>query len=188
MITTEYVMACLRPHIADAIILNEGITNYPQICDHLAPTRPGSFFASGGGSLGWNGGAAIGAKLAAPDRTVVAVTGDGSHMFSVPSSVHWMARHYNAPFLQIVLNNRGWKAPRYSALAVHPDGYASRTEDLDVNFDPPPEYAAIAAAAGGAYARQVKDVSEVEEAIAEALRVVREEGRCAVLDVWLERG
>ena len=188
VITTEYVMACLRPHIDDAIILNEGITNYPQICDHLAPTRPGSFFASGGGSLGWNGGAAIGAKLAAPDRTVVAVTGDGSYMFSVPSSVHWMARHYNAPFLQIVLNNRGWKAPRYSALAVHPDGYASRTEDLDVNFDPPPEYAAIAAAAGGAYARQVKDVSEVEEALAEALRVVREEGRCAVLDVWLERG
>lgn len=44
------------------------------------------------------------------------------------------------------------------------------------------------AGAGGAYARQVKDVNEVEEAIAEALRVVREEGRCAVLDVWLERG
>lgn len=188
VITTEYVMACLRPHLNDAVILNEGITNYPQICDHLAPTRPGSFFASGGGSLGWNGGAAIGAKLAAPDRTVVAVTGDGSYMFSVPSSVHWMARHYNAPFLQIVLNNRGWKAPRYSALAVHPDGYAARAEDLDVNFDPPPEYAAIAAAAGGAYARQVKDVNEVEEAIGEALRVVREEGRCAVLDVWLERG
>lgn len=188
VITTEYVMACLRPHLDDAVILNEGITNYPQICDHLAPTRPGSFFASGGGSLGWNGGAAIGAKLAAPDKTVVAVTGDGSYMFSVPSSVHWMAGYYKAPFLQVVLNNRGWKAPRYSALAVHPDGFASRAEDLDVNFDPPPEYAAIAAAAGGAYARQVKDVNEVDAAITEALRVVRDEGRCAVLDIWLEKG
>ena len=56
----------------DAIVLSEGITNYPAISDHIAPSEPGTFFASGGGSLGWNGGAAIGAKLAAPERTVVA--------------------------------------------------------------------------------------------------------------------
>lgn len=185
-VTTEYLMARLRDKLGqDSIVLNEGITNYPEIVDHIAPDAPGSFFASGGGSLGWNGGAAIGAKLAAPEKTVVAVTGDGSYMFSVPSSVHWMAGHYKAPFLHIVLNNRGWKAPRFSTLAVHPDGYASKTDDLDLNFDPPPDYAGIAAAAGGAYARAVKDVAEVDEALAEALRVVREEGRCAVLDIWL---
>ncbi len=187
-LTTEYVMARLRTMLGDdSIVLNEGITNYPEIVDHIAPDRPGSFFASGGGSLGWNGGAAIGAKLAAPDKTVVAVTGDGSYMFSVPASVHWMARHYQAPFLHIVLNNRGWKAPRFSALAVHPAGYAANAADLDLNFDPPPDYAGIAAAAGGAYARAVKEVDEVDAALAEALRVVREEGRCAVLDVWLPR-
>lgn len=188
-LTTEYVMARLRTMLGDdSIVLNEGITNYPEIVDHIAPDRPGSFFASGGGSLGWNGGAAIGAKLAAPDKTVVAVTGDGSYMFSVPASVHWMARHYQAPFLHIVLNNRGWKAPRFSALAVHPAGYAANAADLDLNFDPPPDYAGIAAAAGGAYARAVKEVDEVDAALTEALRVVREEGRCAVLDVWLPRG
>ena len=49
-------------------MLNEGITNYPTIFDHLAMSRPGSIFASGGGSLGWSGGAAIGAKLAAPGQ------------------------------------------------------------------------------------------------------------------------
>ncbi|QKR99562.1 thiamine pyrophosphate-requiring protein [Sphingomonas sp. CL5.1] len=188
-LTTEYVMARLRTMLGkDSIVLNEGITNYPEILDHIAPDEPGTFFASGGGSLGWNGGAAIGAKLAAPDKTVVAVTGDGSYMFSIPSSVHWMARHYKAPFLHIVLNNRGWKAPRFSALAVHPAGYAANTADLDVNFDPPPDYAGIAAAAGGAYARAVKEVSDVDAALAEGLRVVREEGRCAVLDIWLPRG
>lgn len=186
-VTVEHTMARLRLMLEeDAIILNEGITNYPQILDHLAPDLPGSFFASGGGSLGWNGGAAIGAKLAAPDRTVVAVTGDGSYMFSVPGSVHWMARQYNAPFLQIVLNNRGWNAPRYSALAVHPSGYASNADDLDIAFDPPPDYAGIAAAAGGAYACTVRSRDEVDAALAEALRVVREEGRCAVIDLWLK--
>ena len=72
-------------------------------------------------------------------------------MFSQPSTVHWMARKYQTPFLQVVYNNRGWKAPKFSTLAVHPDGYASRAADIDVSFDPPPDYAAIAVAAGGAH-------------------------------------
>jgi len=108
-------------------------------------------------------------------------------MFSVPSTVHWMARQYRTPFLTVIYNNRGWKAPKFSALAVHPDGYASRANDIDVSFDPPPDYAGIAAAAGGAYARTVKESGEVEDAVEEAVRVVREEKRAAVLDVWLER-
>ena len=186
VITPEYLTACVRRQVGlEAIVLNEGITNYPAICDHMAREHPGTMFASGGGSLGWTGGAAIGMKLAAPDKTFVALTGDGSYMFSAPSAVHWMARRYRTPFLQIIYNNRGWKAPRFSALAVHPDGFASRAKDLDLSFDPPPDYSGIAAAAGGAYARVVKHPQEVEAAVAEGLRVVLEEQRCAVLDVWL---
>ena len=189
VITPEFLTAAVRRHVDDeTIVLNEGITNYPAIANHMAMTRPGSIFASGGGALGWNGGAAFGAKLAAPEKTVVALTGDGSYMFSVPASVHWMAAKYKAPFLQVVYNNRGWKAPRFSALGVHPDGYASRANDLDLSFDPPPDYAGIARAAGGAYGRKVERPEEVEEAIAEAFRVVREEKRSAVLDVWLPQG
>jgi acetolactate synthase I/II/III large subunit len=186
IITPEYLTACVRRQVGlDAVVVSEGITNYPTICDHMAREKPGTLFTSGGGSLGWNGGAAIGMKLAAPEKTVVALTGDGSYMFSAPSTVHWMARQYRTPFLQVVYNNRGWKAPKYSALAVHPNGYASRAESLDTSFDPPPDYSAIAAAAGGAFARIVKRPEDVEEAIAEGLRVVREEKRCAVLDMWL---
>ena len=186
IITPEFVTAAVRRHVDEnTIILNEGITNYPVVFNHMAMTRPGSIFTSGGGSLGWNGGAAIGAKLAAPDKTVVAMTGDGSYMFSVPSSVHWMAARYKTPFLQVVFNNRGWKAPRFSALGVHPDGYASRAEDLDVSFDPPPLYADIAAAAGGAYAESVERPEDVEAAVARAFDVVRNRGRSAVLDVRL---
>lgn len=184
--TAEFVTAAVREHVDnDTIVLNEGITNYPAIQNHLRMTYPGSIFASGGGSLGWSGGAAIGAKLAAPDKTVMALTGDGSYMFSVPSTVHWMARRYETPFLTVIYNNRGWKAPRFSALAVHPEGYASRADDIGVAFDPAPDYSAIAAAAGGAFARKVERPDEVEEAVAEAVNVVRNERRSAVLDVCL---
>jgi len=185
-ITPEWLTACVRRAIGDdAIVLNEGVTNYPAITSHAARRRPGTFFASGGSSLGWSGGAAIGMKLAAPERMVASLTGDGSYMFSVPSTVHWMARRHQTPFLQVVYNNRGWKAPRFSALALHADGYASRADDLGLRFDPPPDYAGVAAAAGGALAIAVKRPDEVEAAIARAVRTVREEKRCAVVDAWL---
>jgi acetolactate synthase-1/2/3 large subunit len=186
VLTGEYFTACLRKHIDDTtIVLSETITNYPTIANHLRPSHPGRFFLSGGSSLGWNGGAAIGAKLAAPDKTVISLTGDGSYMFSVPSSVHWMARKYQTPFLTVVYNNGGWRSPKMSALAVHPKGYASRANAIGVEFDPAPDHGAIAAAAGGAYARRVEKPEEVEATIVEALRVVREEKRCAVLDVTI---
>ncbi len=186
VITPEYLTASVRPYIdLDTIVLNEGITNYGTIIDHLGAIRPGRMFTSGGGSLGWNGGAAIGVKLACPDKTVVCLTGDGSYMFSVPSSVHWIARRYRTPFLQIIYNNRGWKAPKLSTLAIHPDGYASRAEDIGASFDPPPDYSGIAAAAGGAFARIVRRPEELNSALAEAFNAVRQERRCAVLDVWL---
>jgi acetolactate synthase-1/2/3 large subunit len=99
--------------------------------------------------------------------------------------VHWMACKYRTPFLQVVYNNRGWRAPKFAALAVHPDGYASRANDIGVSFDPPPDYAGIAAAAGGAFARTVKRADELEGAVEAAMAAVRQEGRAAVLDVWL---
>ena len=169
------------------IVVSESISNYHTVINHLVPTHPGNFFASGGGSLGWNGGASIGIKLARPDATVVAFTGDGSFMFSVPSTVFWMARHYDTPFLTIIFNNRGWKSPKLSALAVHPKGYASRANELDTSFDPPPDYAGIAAAAGGARGFTLRRPEEMAPAVAAAFRVVREERRCAVLDVWVPR-
>jgi acetolactate synthase-1/2/3 large subunit len=188
VITAEYLTARVRNHISrDAIVLNEGITNYVIITNHIASCLPGTRFTSGASSLGWHGGAAIGAKLAFPGREVVCLTGDGSYMFTVPSTVHWMARRYQTPFLEVIYNNRGWKAPKMSALAVHPDGYASKAPDLNIAFDPPPDYSGIAAAAGGAYARIVKDPKELDQAIAEAVYTVRHEKRCAVLDVWLAK-
>jgi acetolactate synthase-1/2/3 large subunit len=106
-------------------------------------------------------------------------------MFSVPSSVHWIARRYQTPFLQIIYNNRGWKAPKLSTLAIHPDGYARRAEEIGVSFDPPPDYSGIAAAAGAAFARIVRRPEELNSALDGALNAVRHERRCAVVDVWL---
>jgi acetolactate synthase-1/2/3 large subunit len=185
-ITPEYALAALRPYIdSDTIILNEAISSYTLVNEHLGPLAPGSSFSSGAGSLGWHGGAAIGARLARPGKTVIAIAGDGSYLFSVPSTVHWMARQYKTPFLTLVLNNRGWKSPKLSLLALHPEGHASRANALGITFDPPPDYAAIAQAAGGAFAATVRRPEEMETALAGAFCAMREENRAAVIDVWL---
>ncbi len=185
-ITPQHLTGAIRARAdADTIVLSEGISNYTVIADHMMRTRPGTIHASGGGSLGWNGGAAIGARLANPDALVMALGGDGSYMFSVPSTVHWMARQYATPFLQVVYNNRGWKSPKLSMLGVHPHGHASRANDIGVAFDPPPDYAGIAAAAGGAFARTVKRPEELDTALDAAMHAIRVEKRAAVLDVWL---
>jgi len=185
-ITPEFLTARVREHIArDAIVLNEGITNYSAVMNHIGARPAGTMFTSGGGSLGWNSGAAIGFKLARPEAEVAAITGDGSYLFSQPSSAHWMARRYATPYLQVVLNNGGWRAPKLSALTVHPDGNVSRAKDTGVAFTDPPDYSAIAAAAGGAFGRKVNRPEELDAALVAALGAVREEKRCAVLDVRL---
>jgi acetolactate synthase-1/2/3 large subunit len=105
-------------------------------------------------------------------------------MFSLPATVQWMARRYDAPFLQVVYNNAGWRAPRFSTIGVHPEGLASRGEDIDTSFAPTPDYAGIAAAAGGAHPETVRSAPEVKPALERAMRALRE-GRCAVLDAVL---
>ncbi|HEX2691042.1 MAG TPA: thiamine pyrophosphate-requiring protein [Kofleriaceae bacterium] len=185
-ITPEYLTACVRRHVDDrTIVLNEGISSYQTICDHLFLRHPGSMLTSGGGSLGWNGGAAIGVKLARRDHTVISLTGDGSYLFSIPSVVHWMARRYDTPFLQVIYDNGGWKSPKLSTLALHPDGHASRADDIGVHFAPAPDHAGIAAAAGGAFACTVSRAGELEAALTAAMDAVRRERRCAVVDVKL---
>ncbi|MFC5589748.1 thiamine pyrophosphate-requiring protein [Sporosarcina soli] len=185
VITPEYLTGCVRELMDEnTIILNEGITNYGVISNHIEASVPGSYYGSGAGSLGWNGGAAIGMKLSQPDKTIISLTGDGSYLFSVPSTVHWMTKRYNTPFLTVIYNNRGWRAPKHSTLGVHPDGVANAHQDFYVHFDPPADLAGVAAAAGDAHAITVKDRSKLKEALVEGLKQVKE-GRSAVIDVYI---
>jgi acetolactate synthase I/II/III large subunit len=181
-ITPEYLVACVRETIGpDALVFTEAITNYHVVCEHLRPSRPGSLLGSGGSSLGWSGGAAVGAKLAAPGRTVVSLVGDGSSLFSVPATAQWMARRYGAPSLTVIFDNQGWAAPALSALAVHPAGAAAAV-GAGTGFAPEADLPGVAAAAGGAYAATVSLAAALPATLRRALAHVRR-GRSAVISV-----
>jgi len=185
-ITPQYLTACVRDLLAgeDALVLTEAVTNFQVVAEHLRVNKPGSLIGSGGGSLGWSGGGAVGAKLASPERIVVSLVGDGTYLFSVPSSVHWMARRYGTPTLTVIYDNRGWRAPKQSTLGVHPAGAAASADDFHVSFEPEADLPGVAAAAGGAFAATVSDPAELPAVLKEALDAVHG-GRSAVVAVHL---
>ena len=185
VITTEYLTACIRNLIDDnTIIMNETISNVKTVREHLARNITGTYFQSGGSSLGWSGGASIGAKLANKDRLVVSLTGDGSYLFGIPSSVYWISRKYDAPFLTIIYNNQGYNATKLNVNQQYPTGVAKETDRYWVNFDHPADLAKLAEAAGGAYIKTVQKPEELEKAIKEGIQEVKK-GRSAVIDVHL---
>ncbi|GLI72534.1 hypothetical protein PoHVEF18_000711 [Penicillium ochrochloron] len=170
VISVPYLTSRLRQHV-------------PQDTTFVMEA-PGSLVGSGAGGLGWGGGATLGVKLAQPKSFVCGIVGDGVYLFSQMESVYWIARRYDVPFLMIVLNNGGWNAPKVSALLVHKDGLASKSnrKDLNISFEPSPDYPGIAAAAGNAWGATVKVQSELDQALQEGTRIVQG-GRCAVIEV-----
>ena len=66
---------CVKP--ADLLLFDEALTHSPELVRHLPPDVPGQYFQTRGGSLGISLPGVLGAKLARPDKTAVAVSGDG---------------------------------------------------------------------------------------------------------------
>ncbi|OTA60812.1 acetolactate synthase [Hypoxylon sp. EC38] len=181
----------------DTIWAIEAVTNTAFVHDNLQPELPGSWINCGGGGLGWSGGGALGIKLATDAQNggkgkfVVQIVGDGTFLFSVPGSVYWISKRYGIPVLTIVLNNKGWNAPRKSMLLVHPNGLGSTAtnEEINISFDPVPDYAGIAKAAAGGdlFAAKVDKAEDLERTIKDAIKAV-ESGQSAVLDCKVTLG
>ncbi len=186
VITAEYLTACVRRLLAgeDAIVLTEVVTSSKAVAEHLGPAKPGSVLHHGGGALGWSGGAAVGAKLAAPERTVVSLVGDGSFLFSVPSSALWTQRRYDAPALTIIYDNGGWQGPKFSTLHVHPTGVAAATGEFPVSLAPEVDLPAVALAAGAGFGATVCDPDDLPRILKDALATVHA-GHPAVVSVRL---
>jgi acetolactate synthase-1/2/3 large subunit len=183
--TSAFVAQCVREVITDdTIVLNEAVTDKPAVDRLLTRTKPGTVFWSGGSSLGWHGGAAVGMKLARPEKDIVALTGDGTYIFSCPTAVFWMARKYNAPFLTVIFNNSGWGAPKMITKAQHPGGWAEAGNTFWASLQPPAQLDMVAAAAGGAFAKTVSDPAQLKAALQEGRDAVKM-GIPAVINVMM---
>lgn len=176
-----WVSQCLNDATPDDTI---AISEYSVNPDFWRFSEAGTFFASSSASgLGWGMGAALGAKLAEPDRLVVSVQGDGAYIFSNPVAAHYASHQHDLPVLFVVVNNAMWNAVRVATRKVYPDGAAARSNlDELTHLDGLPAFDQICAAAGG-YGERVEAPEDLPGAIQRALHAVRVEKRQALLNV-----
>ena len=128
---------------------------------HLHFDYPGQLLTSGGfGAMGFGLGAAIGAKLAHPEKTVLHITGDGSFRMNC----HELATvsGYRLPIVTVLFNNGSLGMVRQWQTLI----YHKRYSETDVI--PTVDYVKLAEAYGLS-GRRVKTVSDFEDALKEAL-------------------
>lgn len=120
------------------------------------------FLTSGGlGTMGFGYGAALGAQVAFPDRTVVHITGDGS--FHMNLNEICTAVSYNLPVITIIMNNRVLGNVRQWQTMF----YGSRYSQTDPHRKT--DYVKLADAFG-ARGFRVSNIAELRDALREAMK------------------
>ena len=102
--SAKYTSACINKLLGDdTLVVNE----YPLVLEELEIRQPCRYYASApAGGLGWGLGAALGAKLASPDKTVICCVGDGAYMFGNPTASHFVSEAMKLPVLFVVFKTR----------------------------------------------------------------------------------
>jgi acetolactate synthase-1/2/3 large subunit len=178
MITKRYLSYCIGQTVDDdCVIFNEHSLESQLVRRSL----PDSWFESSlAAGLGWSLGAALGARLAAADKTMVVALGDGSYFFNTPTSANYIAAANQLPILVIVFNDSGWSVIRNSY------GGGKRKYPLS-DLDPVVQFERVAEACGGIGLR-VEQPSEVLPVLRRALQLVREERRHVLVNAICQSG
>ena len=142
---------------------------------------------SGGGSLGWGVGAAIGAKLAVGrDRPVVLNLGDGALTYS--ASGFWTMARYNTAVLTVVSNNETYQIVRHNWAREVPDSKMIREGKYPGLFlgAPATDYVALAGAQG-VEGERVTTVKELEPALRRGMERITRDNRPYLVEVAVAR-
>jgi acetolactate synthase-1/2/3 large subunit len=186
-ITPHAVMGALNEVIdPEDIVVEEAVTNSGIVYEALERTRPGTLAGPAAPGLGFGLGGSLGVKLARPDRRVIAITGDGSFLFGVPTSALMMAADWGTPFLAVILNNGGYRASRLPVYDLFPDGVSSqRGTAVGTRFSNAPDYPALAAACH-AHGERVTKADDLVPALRRAVAAV-DAGQAAVVECVIEQ-
>ncbi len=150
----------------DIVVVDETLSSGPGLRQLVPGDDAKSFFGMRGGGIGWGLPAAIGVKLALPDRPVLALIGDGSAMFNCQAL--WTAAHERLAVVFLILNNGAYRILKQRVNALR--GHAAQTGRyvaMDL-ADPPIDFTALARSMG-VRAERAATLEEVRNALAAAL-------------------
>jgi benzoylformate decarboxylase len=164
----------------DAVVVEEAVSSGAGLRQLMRSDDPQSLFGLRGGGIGWGLPAAIGVKLALPDRPVVALIGDGSAMYTCQAL--WTAAHDKVAVVFLILNNRSYRILKQRTNAMQ--GFAAQTDryvGMDLT-DPAIDYVGLARSLGVKSARATA-LSEVVDLLRQALA----QGGPFLIDIELDR-
>ncbi|MCC6781020.1 MAG: thiamine pyrophosphate-binding protein [Hyphomicrobiales bacterium] len=164
----------------DAVVIEETLSSAPNIRQLIRSDDPQSYFGLRGGGIGWGLPAAIGVKLALPDRPVVGLIGDGSAMYTIQAL--WTAARYRIDVIWIILNNTSYRILKQRlhnmrGLAEQADSYVG----MEL-LDPAIDFIGLARSLG-VRAERAKSVHEATDLLRHALT----NGGATLIDVDTDR-
>ena len=166
----------------ETIFVDETIVHSPIIRDMLDWNEPHSFFRIPSG-LGQGLSIALGTKLAARERPVVMMIGDGSFLYNPVLPCLTFSKDQNLPILIVIFNNNKYEVMRRTHVNWYPEG-VSATEKLHYGVHiENPDYSELAAWTGGSGARVDKPAA-LKDALAKAYAAVQS-GKTAIVNVML---
>lgn len=150
----------------NAIVVDESVSSGAGLRQLLQSDDAQSFFGLRGGGIGWGLPAAIGVKLALPERPVVALIGDGSAMYTIQGL--WTAAHDDVAVVFVIVNNSSYRILKQRTNAMQ--AFAAQTDryvgmDLD---KPRVDFVSVAKGLGIA-AHRARTIADVRGLLDDAL-------------------
>ncbi len=166
---------------ADAIVVDEAITAGPDLARTVHFERARDYVGARGGGIGQALPGALGIKLAHPDRPVVALSGDGSAMYSIQAL--WTAAHHELAVAFVILNNREYRILKHN-MDTYRQRFGAKPDRGYPNMDlSSPDLGFVEIARGlGVDGMRVTTPGELGPALERALGA----GRPFLLDVAIE--
>lgn len=174
-LTGPYVVEEIyRQTNGEAIIVTEVGQHQMWAAQYYKYPKSRTLLSSGGlGTMGYGLGAAIGAKVANPDKTVINIAGDGCFRMNMNEIA--TAARYNIPVIQVVINNHVLGMVRQWQTLFYGKRYSATVLNDAVDF-------VKLAEAMGAVGMRVTTKEEVGPAIEKALSL----GRPVVIDCVID--
>jgi benzoylformate decarboxylase len=163
------VVAELRRGLPEnTVIVDESITASLDLARAFDYRGFGDYFGGRGGGIGQGLAGAIGVKVAMPDRPVVAISGDGSAMYSIQAL--WTAAHHKLPIVFVVLANREYRILKHN-VDVWRQNFEAGTQHPYQNMDligPALDFVQLAGGMG-VEAIRVEKAEDIATAVADAV-------------------
>lgn len=186
VISPVLLVTALRQELADdTIVVDETITHSRVLQRHLRWNDPDRWLYVQGG-LGQGAAVALGAKLAAPERPVALVIGDGSFLYNPVVGALMASRELGLPLLIVVFNNRQYLSMKLNHLRFYPEGAAVTRDDFDgVDLSGQPPLSRLGEPFGMP-GWEIARPGELRVALRDAIAAV-EGGRTAIVNVTVRQ-